>query len=207
MKTYFLNIKSDHFARKFQTLLMFLAVSVLLMSASISNTDAQWRRGGGYRSPAWHYSHVPARGAFFRGYPRGAAPIFWGGHNYYFHRGLFYHPWRGGYIIAPPPFGLRVGFLPAGFFSLYVGGLPYYYYCGTFYAPRDGQYEVVAPPVGAVIESLPQGYKQVEIEGQTYFMCDGVQYKPIMKDGEIWYQVIKSPNAAPGPETYDKPQN
>lgn len=178
---------------------LFIAFILAFFIGISNNLDAQ-RHGGGFRSPAWHYSRVPARGAFYRGVPRGASPIFWGGHNYYFHGGIFYHPYRGGFIIAPPPYGLRLAILPRGFYTFYFGGLPYYYYCGTYYVQREGQYEVVAPPIGAVVESLPQGYQQVEIDGQTYYTIDGVQYKPIMKNGEIWYQVIKSPNKAPEPE-------
>src|SRR5208283_4750293 len=81
----------------------------LISAFEIGITDnANAQRRGGYRAPSWHYADIPARGAFYRGYPRGAAPIFWGGRNYYFHGGVFYHPYRGGFVIAPPPFGLRI---------------------------------------------------------------------------------------------------
>ncbi len=204
MKTVLINFNKHYFAAKIKTIFSLVALTFMFVIVTIPNANAQ--RRGGERAPSWHYANVPARGAYFRGVPRGATSIYFNKRNFYYHRGIFYHPYRGGYIIAPPPFGLRVAFLPRGFFAFYVGGLPYYYYCGTYYVPRSGQYEVAPPPVGAVIESLPQGYEKVEIEGQTIYTCDGTQYKPVMKDGEIWYEVIKSPAKAPEPESYGNPQ-
>ena len=204
MKTVLINFSQHYLVRNIKTPFFLLVLTFIFAIAAIPNADAQ--RRGGERAPSWHYTNVPARGAFFKGYPRGATSIYFGKRSYYYHGGIFYHPFRGGYIIAPPPFGLRVAFLPRGFFAFYVGGLPYYYYCGTYYIPRNGQYEVAPPPVGAVIESLPQGFQKVELDGQTYYTCDDTQYKPVMKDGEVWYEVIKSPNKATEPESYGKLQ-
>ena len=97
-------------------------------------------------------------------------------------------------MVAAPPFGLRIGILPRGFLSFTIGGLPYYYYCGTYYIHRGDEYEVVAPPLGAVVESIPSGYDKITVRGETFYIVDGAQYRPILRNGEIWYEVIKSPN-------------
>ncbi|HJV76854.1 MAG TPA: DUF6515 family protein, partial [Paludibacter sp.] len=84
-------------------------------------------------------------------------------------------------------------------------GAPYYYYFGTFYIPVDKQYEVVEPPIGAMVETIPQGYEKLDIEGQTYYISNGVQYKAVMRNNEVWYQVIKnnSPIVAPANPSKD----
>ena len=166
--------------------------------SSVSVTEAQRHEGGGggggHRDPAWHYSRMPARGAFINRLPNESARINYGGSFYHFNDGLFYRPSRGGFVVAAPPFGLRIGMLPRGFLSFNVRGLPYYYYCGTYYIHRGREYEVVAPPLGAVVESLPQGYDKLNVRGETFYVVDGVQYRPILRKGEIWYEVIKSHN-------------
>ena len=83
--------------------------------------------------------------------------------------------------------------------ELSVGGLPYFYYYGSFYVPSGKKYEVVPAPVGAVVESIPNGYEKVEVDGQTYYTVNGAQYKPVLRNNEIWYQVIKSERNAPSP--------
>ena len=167
----------------------------VLVTSSVSVVEAQRHEGGGgHRDPAWHYSRMPARGAFINRLPHASSRINYGGNYFHFNDGLFYRPSRGGFVVAAPPFGLRVGFLPRGFLSFTLGGLPYYYYCGTYYIHRGSEYEVVAPPLGAVVESLPPGYDRLTIRGETFYVVDGVQYRPILRNGEIWYEVIKSPN-------------
>ena len=89
--------------------------------------------------------------------------------------------------------------IPNGSLQFTLNGLPYYYYYGTYYAPRDSQYEVVQAPVGAVVESIPDGYEKVEVDGQSYYIINGVQYKPVIRNEEVWYQVIKNKNIAPAP--------
>ncbi|HEY4789394.1 MAG TPA: DUF6515 family protein, partial [Bacteroidales bacterium] len=193
MKCILLNRKSCATFKRYRKL-TFLFVLVLAICTGI---DVNAQRGGGHRSPSWHYSGRPARGAVVVHVPHAAVRYAYGRRDFYVDHGIYYRPFHEGFRVIAPPFGFRIGFLPRGYLSFYIGGFPYFYYCGTYYVQRDGQYEVVAPPVGAVVESLPPGYDKVVIDGQTYYTADGAQYKPILKDGEIWYQVIKSPTKAP----------
>ena len=188
--SFFVNIEQ---LRKLLTLVLIIAG---LLICSVSQVEAQRHRGGHgrHRDPAWHYSRMPARGSFIHRLPHDSYRINYGGSYYHFRNGFCYRPYNQGFVLAPPPFGLRIGFLPRGYLSFNIGGFPYYYYGGTYYIQRGEEYEVVTPPLGAIVESLPRGYEKVEIRGQTYYVVDGVQYKPILRDGEIWYEVIKSPN-------------
>ena len=173
-----------------------LALSMLcliLIIGSVNTVEAQ-RHGGGHRDPSWHYSRIPAHGTYIHRLPHSAYRIPYGGNYYHFRKGFYYRPYNNGYVIAPPPFGLRIGILPRGFLSFNIGGFPYYYYGGTYYIHRGNEYEVVAPPLGAIVESIPRGYEKVKINGETFYFLGGVQYRPIMRNGEIWYEVIKSPN-------------
>ena len=141
-----------------------------------------------------HYYRVPAYGAYIHRLPHDTYRIYYGGRNFHYSHGIFYRPYNHGFVLATPPFGLRIAFLPRGYLSLTIGGSPYYYYEGTFYIHRRNEYVVVAPPLGAVVDRIPAGYQKVEFRGEIYYISDGVQYKPILRDREIWYEVIKSPN-------------
>ena len=198
MKRTLFNFKECAMSINFQKLALISTLVFALEISSALNAVAQRRGGGGggRSSPSMHYSGGSARGGFVNRVPH-ASTRYYGGHSFYSRGGAFYHPYRSGFIAPRYPFGYRLGFLPRGYLNFYFGGLPYYYYYDTFYVQRDGGYEVVAPPVGAVVESIPSGYEKVEIDGQTYYTVDNVQYKPVMKDGAIWYQVIKSPTKAP----------
>jgi hypothetical protein len=191
-----LNLKYYELSSIFRRLIIYFSCVFVLGTSFELNAPAQGR-GRALRLPSWHYSGMPARGELFSHAPIHSQKLFFRGNNFFFHKGIFYRPFHNGFIVDGPPFGLTLGFLPRGCLSFTVGGFPYFYYCGTYYTEKNGQYEVVAPPLGAVVESLPKGYEQVDINGQTYYTLDNVQYKPIMKDGEIWYQVIKSPTKAP----------
>ena len=192
MKSNLLNFSHFGDSGRLQRFSVVIVLCFAMLICSVSQADAQ-RHGGNHRDPAWHYSRMPARGAVIRRLPH-ANRIHYGGYDYHFRNGFYYRPYNRGFVLAPPPFGLRIGILPRGFLSFNIGGFPYYYYGGTYYIHRGGEYEVVAPPLGAIVESIPLGYEKVEIRGQTYYIVDGIQYKPILRNGEIWYEVIKSPN-------------
>jgi Family of unknown function (DUF6515) len=178
---------------KLHILTAIVALCFALLICSVSQVEAQ-RHGGHNREPSWHYSRMPAHGAYIHRLPHAAYRIPYGGNVYHFRHGFYYRPFNNGFILTPPPFGLRIGILPRGFLSFNIGGFPYYYYGGTYYIQRDHEYEVVAPPLGAIVESIPHGYEKVIINGETFYILGGVQYRPIMRNGEIWYEVIKSPN-------------
>lgn len=200
MKRLLLNVKYLGIFRHSFKLASLVMLMIIWGICSTAGVEAQRRGGGGHGrhgSPSWHYSRMHPRGTMVKHNFSPSRRIVYGGRDFYFKRGTFYRPYHRGFRVIGPPFGIRIRVLPRGFLRFYIGGFPYYYYGGTYYIEREGQYEVVAPPVGAVVESLPPGYEKVEIDGQTYYLVDGVQYKPILKDGEIWYEVIKSTNKSP----------
>jgi hypothetical protein len=157
--------------------------------------------------PYWHYSFFPRWGDYYWSLPSASFAFLFGGLNYYLCDGIYYQYYNKRYIVVPAPIGHRVKVLPRGYMAFTFGGLPYFYYYGTFYAPIKGQYEVVQPPVGAIVESIPNGYEKVEVDGQTYYILDGVQYKAILKNNEVWYQVVKNKNNPDKPAPDLQPQN
>ena len=62
-----------------------------------------------------------------------------------------------------PHCGLRVSFLPHGFFTISLGGSRYYYCDGVYYNRIDRDYVVVAPPIGASVRTIPEDYEPVVI--------------------------------------------
>ncbi len=124
------------------------------------NVNAQQRDGrSGYANG--HFSNVTARGGFISRPPLASSRVYYGGRDFYYHEGVYYHPYRNGYVVAPPPFGLSIDLLPNGYSSFYVGGLPYYYYGGTYYMQRGRHFVVVAPPRRDLVRRYPQGYRRV----------------------------------------------
>jgi hypothetical protein len=93
---------------------------------------------------------------------------------------------------AYPAFGLRIGFLPYGYYPFYFGSVNYYYYGGTFYRPYDGGgYEVAVPPVGATVPDLPRGASSIKIDGQQYYEFNGVYYEETLNDkGKKLYVIV-----------------
>ena len=145
-------------------------------------------------APTRSYRDMPARGhEVSHGHAtRRAEIITHKSDTYYFRDGICYHHCNDRYVVSRPPVGIRVQRLPH-YRTIWLNNICYYYYYGTFYRYIDAMstYEVVVPPVGAIVESIPEGYQQLTIEGQTYYIVDGIQYKPVIYDGEIWYEVIK----------------
>lgn len=201
--------------------LLFVVLFALALS-TISNADAQ-RRGGGFgrvafthagfigrgfgefRGVPWRYSFFPSWGAFYWYLPYASINFWYGGLDYYLWNGIYYRNFDGRYEMVPAPVGYRVKNLPKGYVELSVGGLTYFYYYGSFYVPNGRKFEVVPAPVGAVVGSIPKGYEKVEIDGQTYYIVNGTQYKPILRNKEVWYQVIKSEGTLPSSPAQKEP--
>jgi hypothetical protein len=94
-----------------------------------------------------------------------------------------------------PGVGLRIGYLPHGYYPFYYGPDLYYYYSGVFYRPYDGGgYEVTVPPVGAEVPALPKGASSIVIDGQQYYEFDGVYYQAIVNDKGKTVYVIAGKN-------------
>ncbi|MBV8126000.1 MAG: hypothetical protein JO370_18220 [Paucibacter sp.] len=108
-----------------------------------------------------HLDHYyPAPGYFVHGLPAGAVSVGFRSDGYFFHGGVWYRPWGGGFRVVVPPFGIIVPVLPPAYVTLMVGGAPYYYANGVYYtmAPGGPGYAVVdAPPgvEGAAPVSMP----------------------------------------------------
>lgn len=145
------------------------------------------QRGGRYYSN-WHY--YPVRGQHFLHIPGPSISIQFGGNPWYYSSGMFYRPFGGYYELAPPPFGIRIGYLPRGYFSLRLGGFPYFYFNGIFYRPYDNGYEVIQAPVGAMVPAIPRDAQIQVIDGVTYYTWNGTFYTEQVKpNGEVWYRV------------------
>ena len=142
--------------------------------------------------PFWFYSFAPIWGGLYWYLPYAAFNFYYDGLDYYLWNGIYYRDFDGKYEVVPAPVGYKIKDLPQGAEQVSVDGVNYYYYYGTYYVLKGKKYEVVPAPIGAVVSSIPQGYDKVEINGQTYYTLSGIQYKPILKNNEVWYQVIKS---------------
>jgi len=186
-----------------------LSVAMLFLS---TNMQAQRRGGGGgyHPAPAYHFGggvHVnggyyaprasyryirPGFGATHYIYHPRYSFIGFGGVNYGYYNGLFYQRYGFGLHLVFPPFGIRVGVLPIGYYPFYFGANPYYYYGGVFYSPySDGGYQVVAPPLGSLVPELPAGATVQVINGQEFYQYYGTFYqKQVNDNGEVWYKVV-----------------
>jgi hypothetical protein len=150
-----------------------LALTGLLSVALISTANAQ--RG-------FHSGGVHASGGF-----HGGIGFHGGGGLRLGYRGGFY----GGGYFGYPHIGVRLGFLPYGYYPFYFGSDLYYYYGGIFYRPFDGGgYEVTVPPVGAVVPGIPKGASPIKIDGQQYYEFNGVYYQQSVDDNGKTIYVI-----------------
>lgn len=115
----------------------------------------------------------------------------YGGNPYYYNNGLFYTGYGTNYNLIRPPFGIRLGILPRGYWALQYGGYPYYYYSGVFYKTTDNnEYEVVQAPLGALIPELPKDAKQIVVNGQVFYEYLGTYYKEVLDEqGKVQFVV------------------
>jgi hypothetical protein len=153
--------------------------------------------GGGRSFRSSYYTYNNRSYAFMYGprysvIPRNSVSIYFGGSPYYYNSGFFYGYYGGYYQPLFPPIGLRIGYLPYGYYSFYNGGYPYYYYNGIYYRSYDdNNYEVVDPPMGASVYSLPQGAKAVVLNGEKLYELNGTYYKEDRDSkGQTIYTVV-----------------
>jgi hypothetical protein len=116
---------------------------------------------------------------------------------YYYHRGIFYRPYRRGYVIVPAPLGAVIMGPPPGDVIVMVENDPYHYYRGVFYAPRASRYAVVRPPMGAFVRTVPRAAATLRVEGVEYKEYAGTYYRPAIRDGKTGYQVTEAPRRRP----------
>ena len=146
--------------------------------------------GGGNYAQGGNYS----RGYYSRGYG-------YGGYGYRGYGLGIFSP----YAIYPfyPTLGLRLGFLPFGYYSFYYDGYPYYYYNSVFYRRTDDNYyEITAPPLGAKVTSIPSNSKVVVVNGNTYYECNGTYYQEEADaNGQVIYVVVGTDGVLNQPKT------
>lgn len=124
--------------------------------------------------------------------PGGFVTVTVGSRPYYYHRGIFYRPYRRGYLVVPAPVGAVVRAPPPGVVVLVEDG-PYRYYRGVFYRPRGNRYVVVRPPVGAFVQEVPRTAVTRRIDGVEFKEYAGTYYRPAIRDGDRGYQVAEPP--------------
>jgi hypothetical protein len=174
--------------------ILFALVLLVFDTSFLTPAAAQHRGGhGGGRSVSHsHYTSMPRHELYVHSASVPYARVNLGHTHIFYNHGAYYRRYNDHYVTIAAPYGLWINTLPFGYTRFYIGDDPYFYYYGNYYVPSNNGYETVKPPVGAIVENIPDGYEKVEIDGQTYYTVNGVQYKPVMKDNEIWYQVIKS---------------
>lgn len=88
-----------------------------------------------------------------------------GRERYNYREGRFYIPgWFGFEIVATPPIGAIVTFIPVSHRTILVGGLTYYYYDNIYYRPCPSGYIVVpAPVVTPTVVNVPSTGETVTI--------------------------------------------
>lgn len=98
-----------------------------------------------------HNHEYPVRGARVVRLAPQARNFEYHGQRYWFHDGIWYRGYRGGFLVVGPPFGLFVPVLPAFATVVVLGGATYYYANETYYRyhPDMNQYEVVDVSQGA----------------------------------------------------------
>lgn len=72
-----------------------------------------------------------------------------GGVRYGYHDGRWYAPYRGGFMLVRPPYGVVVSDLPVFATVLTVGAVTYWYANDVYYRAAPGGFEVVPPPSAA----------------------------------------------------------
>ena len=113
--------------------------------------------------------------------------------RYYYHRGLFYRPLDGRYVVVAAPRGIRIRTLPVGYYTVMAGPATYYYYQGMYYTRvttgNETAYEVTKPPTGAVVPNLPEDASKVAIDEQDLYEYDSTLYKKVVEEDIEKYEV------------------
>ena len=153
------NIRTESSAGHARRAVLLLAGLLAFSGAAL----AQQHSGGGHSSGG-HASGGHAAGGHYGGYGYGhpgyasgaGYSVYHGGGHYWYQGGYWYRPWGGRWIVAGPPFGAFVPWLPWGYTTLWSSGFPYYYYNDAYYVYRDSErgYEVVPPPEGAPAQAV-----------------------------------------------------
>lgn len=124
--------------------------------------------------------------------PGGYVTVTVGTRPYYYHRGIFYRPYRRGYVVVPAPIGAVVMGPPPGVLVM-VENDPFRYYRGVFYRPRGDRWVVARPPLGAFVRTVPRTAVTRRVDGVEFKEYAGTYYRPAIRGGERGYQVTEPP--------------
>ena len=117
-----------------------------------------------------HDRYYPKRGFVLRSLPRTSHEFIHNSRRYRFAAGIWYRHEGARFIVATPPFGLIIPFLPPYYTTVWIGNLPYYYANEVYYLRRDAGYAVVAPPQDEALPTPPVAVEKFFIyprEGQS----------------------------------------
>jgi hypothetical protein len=110
-----------------------------------------------------HNRPYPVRGTQIRALPKNRHAVVHKGSRFYFSGGIWYRPYGSRFIIAAPPIGLFVPFLPSYYATIWVGGAPYYYANEVYYAHSGNGYVVVESPKQETVSEVPPPAEQMFI--------------------------------------------
>lgn len=159
-------------SRRLMIALILAVLSSITLFRLTGEASSAERRSGHreFRDSRYHHNRsYPVRGHYMHTLPHNRYEAFHGGSRYYFQGGVWYRPYGSRFMVAAPPFGIVIPFLPPYYTTIWVGGIPYYYANDVYYAQTTGGYMVVEQPNGEIKESVPSG-KQLFIyphKGQT----------------------------------------
>jgi len=132
---------------------------------------------------------------------------------YYYYNGIYYQPYRTGYMVITPPMGAVIYQLPRGAAPTQIDGEKYYEYNGTYYRPgMDSEnrfsYTVVGTngeinpdtnasessttKVGYKTDELPEHCRPVVIDGERlYATASGQYYKKVFEGDKVYYELVE----------------
>ncbi|GMQ91097.1 MAG: hypothetical protein BMS9Abin11_0403 [Gammaproteobacteria bacterium] len=108
-----------------------------------------YRRGAHRRRGGRHVFYTP--GHRIARLPRRIHRISHGRNQYFYRSGVFYRPYRSGYVVIRAPIGVNIYSLPPGYRRFNIGSRYYFYANSAYYSwlPATRQYVVIDRPDGA----------------------------------------------------------
>jgi hypothetical protein len=101
------------------------------------------------------------------------------------------------FVVARPPLGVRIEYLPAHYEQRYIGGSPYFYYDDVYYQPDFAasglHYTVVECPIGGTLVRLPEHHQIVTVDGITFYKVGPAYYQAHMHHGLVVYRRVPPP--------------
>ncbi|WP_339498524.1 DUF6515 family protein [Pseudomonas silesiensis] len=108
----------------------------------------------------------------------------YGGRDYFYSGGYWYHPQGPRYVVVQPPRGIRVSYLPDYAREVWIGGALLFLAAGSYYAYQEStqDYVVVEPPVQPQPQPVGNGY---DVEA---YPANGQSPERVNQDGYECYQ-------------------